>query len=81
LVDRVQRIAFYLDDSAFFILGQDSATGGALPARGGIPGGFAGDHVFRGLNIGEKILFGPGVAARCESEAPDSEDLDEMSPT
>jgi hypothetical protein len=54
----MERIAFDFDDVPVPVLGQHAAAGRALPTGGGVPGGFTGDDIFRGKDIGDKVPIG-----------------------
>jgi hypothetical protein len=78
-VDRMQSIALELDHPPFTVFGQDAATGRTFPAGGGIPGFLAGDHIVRGPDHGEQIVFGFGGAAGGKGDAAHGCNLEKCS--
>jgi hypothetical protein len=78
-VDRMLSIALELDHPPFTVFGQNAATGGTFPAGGGIPGFLAGDHIVRGLDHGEQIVFGFGRAAGGKGDAAHGCNLEKCS--
>jgi hypothetical protein len=78
-VDRVERVPLHLDDPAFPVLGQDTASGRTLPAGRGIPSRLANDHVIRGMNQRIEGFFRFGSAADCKGNTSHAGNFEEGS--
>jgi len=71
----MEGVSFDLDHPPLSVLGKDATPCGTFPASGGIPGRLAGDHVLRGLDVREEVLFGPGGAPWSKGETPHPDDF------
>jgi len=74
----VKGVSLDFDHPPIPVLGQKAAARRAFPAGGGVPGGLAGDDIFRGDDVGDELARGFRGATRGSRGSGESDGFQEV---